>query len=427
MPSFFLALGFYGILCSSSFSAGEDTLSTNGTLSEGQTLVSQNQDFELGFFSPAPSKSRFLGIWYKKTPDVVVWVANRDNPIKDSLGVVLKVARNQASVISRDGSIVWYSNSSTVASNPVLKLLDTGNLVLTDTDREPYSYIWQSFDYLIDTRLPGMLMVHSPDPRADKYLTSWKSLRNPARGDFNYEIENKGLAQMMITRKNVKIYRSGMWNGIYVNVPTFYNTVYKGHMVIRNNVTTFTDPYNSSILTRLVLGESGKLYRYTMNREKEKWNLVYTIPKDPCDDYLKCGPNGICRIERVPICGCLDGFTPKFQKNWDFQDWSDGCNRVKPLSCMNGDGFLEVKGVKYPDMVRFWLNKTMSISECRDECSRNCNCTSFAQPYINNGGRGCLIWFGDLIDTRVLPGADKNQNIYIRLAISELGKTTLPR
>ncbi|XP_057796400.1 G-type lectin S-receptor-like serine/threonine-protein kinase At4g27290 isoform X1 [Salvia miltiorrhiza] len=425
MPNFLLAIAFCGFVFSS---AGDDTLPANGTLSNGQTLISRNRDFELGFFSPGSSKNRFLGIWYTKKPDVVVWVANRNDPVIDSRGVMminLQVTRNGALVISRDGSIQWSSNSSRVAArNPSLRLLDTGNLVLADTAVEADSlegnYIWQSFDYPSDTRLPGMYMVQSLDAGQDKYLTSWRSSDDPSPGDFTYRIENKGLPQMVIMRGGVKIYRSGMWNGVYINVPTFYNNVFKGQMVIDEGGTTYVDPYNGSILTRLVLDQSGSIRRYTMNDGRDDWNLVYTIPKDPCDDYAKCGPNGMCRIESVPICGCLDGFEPKFRTNWDFQDWSDGCTRIRPLSCRSGDGFLELKGVKYPDMLRFWLNTSMNIGECRDTCLRKCNCTAYAQPYINNGGHGCLMWFGDLIDTRVLPGADTNQNIYIRLPVSEL-------
>ncbi|KAG6420466.1 hypothetical protein SASPL_116995 [Salvia splendens] len=416
MCNFLLAIAFCGLVC---FSAGEDALPANGTLSDGQTLISRNHDFELGFFTPGSSKNRFVGIWYKRKPEVVVWVANWNNPIIYSQGVVLRIARYGALVICRDGSILWSSNSSRVApSNLILQLLDTGNLVLA-VDTTEDNYIWQSFDHPRDTRLPGMFMVHSP-AEEDKYLTSWTSSDDPSPGDFTYRIENKGLPQMVIRRGNVKIYRSGMWNGVYINVPTFYNTIFKGKIFTDKGRTMYIDPYNSSILTRLVIDQTGLIRRYTMDERKDKWNLVYTIPKDPCDDYTKCGPNGMCIIEGVPICRCLDGFKPKFQTEWDFQDWSDGCTRIRALSCMNGDGFLELKGVKYPDILRFYLNTSMSIGECRDVCLRKCNCTAYAQPYIDNGGRGCLMWFGDLIDIRVLPGADKNQNIYIRLPVSEL-------
>ncbi|KAK6142579.1 hypothetical protein DH2020_022927 [Rehmannia glutinosa] len=400
------------------FSVGTDTLSANQTIADGQTLISQNQNFELGFFYPGTSGNRFLGIWYKDTPDVVVWVANRNDPIKDSDEVFLKVAENGSLVIIRDETIIWSSNSTGVTSNPILQLLNTGNLVLVDKTSD---FLWQSFDYPGDTRLPGMRMVYNSNPGLEKHLTSWKSNENPSSGSFIYRIENQGLPEMVILRGGVKIYRSGTWNGVYINVPTFYNLVYKPGLVFDkdNKLISFYDSYNNSILTRLTIDQSA-CYIVTMNERKDGWNLVYTIPKDPCDDYGKCGPNGICRVDKVPICECMEGFAPKFKPDWDFQDWSGGCTRITPLSCPNGDGFLEVTGVKYPAMLGFWLNTSMSFSECRDECLRKCNCTAYAQPYINNGGSGCLMWFGDLIDTRVLPGADMNQNIYIRLPVSEL-------
>ncbi|KAK6120650.1 hypothetical protein DH2020_045600 [Rehmannia glutinosa] len=408
------------------FSVGTDTLSANQTIADGQTLISQNQNFELGFFYPGTSGNRFLGIWYKDTPDVVVWVANRNDPIKDSDEVFFKVAENGSLVIIRDETIIWSSNSTGVTSNPILQLLNTGNLVLVDKTSD---FLWQSFDYPGDTRLPGMRMVYNSNPGLEKHLTSWKSNENPSSGSFIYRIENQGLPEMVILRDGVKIYRSGTWNGVYINVPTFYNLVYKPGLVFDkdNKLISFYDSYNNSILTRLTIDQSGLLHRYTMNERKDGWNLVYTIPKDPCDDYGKCGPNGICRVDKVPICECMEGFAPKFKPDWDFQDWSGGCTRITPLSCPNGDGFLEVTGVKYPAMLGFWLNTSMSFSECRDECLRKCNCTAYAQPYINNGGSGCLMWFGDLIDTRVLPGADMNQNIYIRLPVSELESPSDPK
>ncbi|KAL0301121.1 UNVERIFIED_CONTAM: G-type lectin S-receptor-like serine/threonine-protein kinase SD1-1 [Sesamum radiatum] len=67
----------------------------------------------------------------------------------------------------------------------------------------------------------------------------------------------------------------------------------------------------------------------------------------------------------------------------------------------------------------------MSLSECKAECLRNCNCTAYANPYITSGGSGCLIWFGDLIDTRDVNEADSKQNIYIRVSASEVSETEL--
>ncbi|KAL0301125.1 UNVERIFIED_CONTAM: G-type lectin S-receptor-like serine/threonine-protein kinase [Sesamum radiatum] len=115
---------------------GVDRLLPNQTIVVGQTLMSESQVFEMGFFSPGNSRNRYLGIWYVSTPDVVVWVANRDEPVPDSGEVLLAIAGNGDLVISSAGRVVWSTNSSGVAASPVLQLLDTGNLVLVDGESE---------------------------------------------------------------------------------------------------------------------------------------------------------------------------------------------------------------------------------------------------------------------------------------------------
>ncbi|KAJ0546124.1 putative non-specific serine/threonine protein kinase [Helianthus annuus] len=67
--------------------------------------------FELGFFSPGNSKNHNLGIWYKKiSTGTVVWVANRETPVTDNLGM-FKVSSNGNLVILSGGNTeVWSSN-----------------------------------------------------------------------------------------------------------------------------------------------------------------------------------------------------------------------------------------------------------------------------------------------------------------------------
>nr|XP_011461988.1 PREDICTED: G-type lectin S-receptor-like serine/threonine-protein kinase RKS1 [Fragaria vesca subsp. vesca] len=58
---------------------------------DGDYLVSRERKFELGFFGPGNSSNRYVGIWYSETrlsQKIVVWVANRNNPINDSSGVL---------------------------------------------------------------------------------------------------------------------------------------------------------------------------------------------------------------------------------------------------------------------------------------------------------------------------------------------------
>ncbi|XP_011097958.1 G-type lectin S-receptor-like serine/threonine-protein kinase At4g27290 isoform X2 [Sesamum indicum] len=412
------------------FSIGADTLRPNQTIVNGQTLISQSQIFEVGFFSPGASANSFLGIWYRNTPDVVCWVANRNNPITDPEGVFLAIARNGALVISGAGRVIWSANSSgRVASNPILQLLDTGNLVVVDEAGEsssPKSYIWQSFDYPSDTRLPGMDMVDNTDTGQEKYLTSWRNSDDPSPGNFSYRIENQGLAEMVIFQGTTKIYRTGQWNGLgFMGTPPYQSPAFKSNFEFKNDVlVSMSEIYNYSMVARLRIEPSGILQRYSMNEKKDKWNLVFTLPQDLCDNYGRCGPYGICNTDKTPICECLKGFAPKAQQEWD---WSSGCARIRPLDCGDGDGFVGLSGVKFPDMLKFWLNTSMTIDECRAECLKNCNCTAYANPYRTGGRSGCLIWFGDLIDIREVPGADNKQILYIRLPVSELESTNLEK
>jgi hypothetical protein len=114
----------------------------------------------------------------------------------------------------------------------------------------------------------------------------------------------------------------------------------------------------------------------------------------------------------------LNGFVPKSPRDWDATDWANGCVRRTPLNC-SGDGFRKLSGVKMPETKSSWFSKTMNLEECRNTCLEKCNCTAYSNLDIRNEGSGCLLWFGDLVDIRVLD--DNEQEIYIRMAESELG------
>jgi hypothetical protein len=138
----------------------QDTITPSESIRDGYTLVSAGRSFQLGFFSPGNSKSRYVGIWYTTSSETVVWVANRDAPLKDHSGV-LKVTGDGILMLllnSTNSTAVWSSNTSrTTEINPVAQLLDTGNLVVKDrNDDDPEKFLWQSFDYPCDTLLPKM-------------------------------------------------------------------------------------------------------------------------------------------------------------------------------------------------------------------------------------------------------------------------------
>ncbi|KAJ0441139.1 putative non-specific serine/threonine protein kinase [Helianthus annuus] len=61
-----LLLFFFHTLFTSTCIAS-DSISINKTIRDGETIVSAEESFELGFFSLSnTSQNRYLGIWYKK-------------------------------------------------------------------------------------------------------------------------------------------------------------------------------------------------------------------------------------------------------------------------------------------------------------------------------------------------------------------------
>ncbi|KAL9156046.1 hypothetical protein ABFS82_09G046800 [Erythranthe guttata] len=363
----------------------------------------------------------------KSTPDIVVWVANRNTPITEPQGVVLTVVGNQTLVIRRGEIVIWSSEDSSSAAStpPALQLLDTGNLVIIDMASG--IWIWQSFDYPTDTWLPGMKMVNDVLAGLDKYLTSWRNRDDPSPGDFAFRIENEGLCDMVLLHRGTKKkFRTGKWNGInFDGLLPFPNSLGLPIMAFKEDRLISVLAYaGCSINYRLTLESSGVIKRHTLNARTDKWDSIRVNPRDSCDEYGTCSPNAICKFEKPVICECFKGFAPKFQKDWDNQDWSGGCTRIRELNCEGGDGFLEVERAKYPHMLDYWLNSSMSLSECRARCLLNCNCTAYANPIITNEGYGCLMWFGDLVDIRENLAADIRQIVYIRLPASEIEAST---
>ncbi|RVW37249.1 Receptor-like serine/threonine-protein kinase SD1-8 [Vitis vinifera] len=114
----------------------------------------------------------------------------------------------------------------------------------------------------------------------------------------------------------------------------------------------------------------------------------------------------------------MKGFRPKFQSNWDMEDWSNGCVRSTPLDCQKGDGFVKYSGVKLPDTRSSWFNESMNLKECASLCLSNCSCHCLCKFRYQRGGSGCLLWFGDLIDIRDF--TENGQEFYVRMAAADL-------
>ncbi|OMP11985.1 hypothetical protein COLO4_03550 [Corchorus olitorius] len=165
------------------FVTAVDTITPSKSIKDPEFIVSQGGVFRLGFFNFANSTNRYVGIWYNQIPvQTVIWVANRNKPLKDSSGI-LKISETGNLVVSNgQEEILWSSNvTNLVGSNTSALLLDSGNLVLKNED-ENRTTIWESFQHPSNGYLPDMKLSTNLRTGQKVKLSSWKSPSDPSEG-----------------------------------------------------------------------------------------------------------------------------------------------------------------------------------------------------------------------------------------------------
>ncbi|KAJ8478178.1 hypothetical protein OPV22_021905 [Ensete ventricosum] len=417
-------------LSSSSIATGGDVLTPHRPiLDDGTTLTSAGGAFELGFFSPVGSDTRYIGIWFHKVSlQTVIWVANRQRPVAGRTGS-LSLAANGTLFVTDNSTVVW-SSSSPALANPVAQLLDDGNLVVMESgssSKDPNSFAWQGFDFPTDTLLPGMKLGWNLTSGLNRNLTSWASLSDPAIGNYTMSVDVDGDAQGFLWSRDTKEWRAGPWNGIqFSGIPDMKTySQFSFEFIIRPDEVFYSFfAHDASIISRLTVLPSGILQRLVWIEHSKLWSVFWFAPRDQCDYVSPCGPNGVCDSNNSPICDCLHGFRPKNPTNWDLRDGSDGCVRETALDCRNGtDGFNQLSSAKLPDTSRAVVNRSLNLQQCRDACLRNCSCTGYAAASVNSSGiwNGCIMWTTGLTDLRVYVSG--GQDLYVRVAAADLDQS----
>ncbi|KAL7615364.1 hypothetical protein Lser_V15G08607 [Lactuca serriola] len=399
-------------------SSAIDTMFQNQSLKDGETLVSEAEVFELGFFGLGNSRYRHLGIWYKQISELtIVWVANREVPFVDPTGVLKISDKGTLELLSVSNTSVWSSQSSKPGTNmnPVAQLLDSGNFVIRDDVSG--DIIWQSFDHPGDTWLPGMKIGVDLVTGRKRNLTSWKSSDDPSSGSYTVWMDISGYPQLYTMKDESSFQqRVGFWNGqgftgmlgVGPNSLYAFDFVFT-HEEIYSKYTGF----NSSILTRMILHQQGSFTQLVWMPRMQAWDVYMIVARDICDRYDLCGPYGSCNINRSPACACLQGFEPKLPEEWSAAKWSNGCKHN--ITTTDKNGFIKFTNLKLPDSRDSWFNSTMSLEECGILCSRNVSCTAYANIDVREGGSGCLQWSTELLDIREASETDSSgQNIYIK-------------
>ncbi|XP_076893580.1 G-type lectin S-receptor-like serine/threonine-protein kinase At4g27290 [Bidens hawaiensis] len=410
-------------------SRSSDTIGVHQNISDGQTIVSGNAKFELGFFSPGRSKNRYLGIWFKKTsPPTIAWVANREAPLIDASGVVKLDNQGNLTLVNGSGKVIWSSYSSATDSNINLfaHLMDTGNLVIKNGNiTNNTNFIWQSFDYPGDTGLIGMRLGKNFVTGKETYLTSWRGADDPSPGDYTLRfLMVKGkYQQLYIRNKSAIVTRVGPYSGIsfsgWPELPIVANEPsYVSYMTVTQNEMYCTIEAHNDIATvsaRMILTPGGKLQFWLQKFPNQEWMPTpFDFPVDSCDNYGVCGSYGICNTSTSPNCGCMIGFERKTSDETGPDNDKSVCRQSIALDCRPEEAFLRFSSMKLPDTGNAVYNSNMSLLDCAAACKNNCSCTAYA----NTNAVGCLLWFGGLNDVRVYP--ENGRDLYVRRSASEL-------
>ncbi|MED6167529.1 hypothetical protein PIB30_003501 [Stylosanthes scabra] len=410
--------------CMVAFTA-RDTIHSMQSISDGDTIVSADETFALGFFSPGTSKNRYLGIWFNKDPaKTVAWVANREKPLTHSSGVLMLNDTGILLLLDHNNSLIWSSNTTRSLLNPIAKLSNSGNLVVQESSNSVATkedFVWQSFDYPCDTLLPGQKLGRNLKTGQNRFLTSWNSSDDPFPGSYTLEFNVNGYPQLVLKEGTSIRFRAGSWNGDqFSGTPQLKGNSGFRYIFVSNEEEIYFmyELINSSIPHRVFLTPEGINERSEWNTDTMSWTNLAKLPADDCDYYETCGAYSSCNINNYPMCSCLEGFVQDNDNKKKQQGLSDGCVRRTSLDCY-GDGFLKYSGLKFPDTERSWFSRNMSIEDCKMLCLKNCSCMAYAALDISEGGSGCLMWFGDLNDIKDL-SPDSLQDIYIRMAATEL-------
>ena len=417
-------------LCSSHvFCSARDILKHGEWITDNDsTLVSPGGKFELGFFTPMESSNseRFVGIRYHKWDKAVVWVANRNQPILNGSTGKFGIAEDGNLMVldtSSDGRESYWSTglAKSSSANRTVKLLDSGNPVLSEEDQSAMS-LWESFKNPTDTFLPGMKMDENIE------LVSWTDPGDPRKGNFTFKLDESGEGIYTIT--NIRGYWKSRTPGKFLSSDKMPDPIANFLSNFSRNATYEFPKSQAKIVpsqnysnARLVMDYSGEL-KYQIWDTTKGDSTEWMAPEDQCSIYNACEKSGSCNKGNWFKCKCLPGSKPTDTDNWFSQQFVDGCIRNSRCD-NNGSAFLSlnVTQVRNPDN----NSPVNDVKECKIKCVENCQCQAYSYVAVNSTVRRdtsastslCWIWIDDLNDLQ--EGYENSQKIFVRVPKSDRG------
>ncbi|PON62127.1 Serine/threonine protein kinase [Trema orientale] len=361
-----------------------DTLTAGEVMRDWQFLESPNKFFRLLFFVPVYSSHHYLGIQSMYSFETkIVWVANRENPLKDTSGY-LNITKEGILMIndSNGTSIIINSEKPVTSSNTSVTLLDSGNLVLRAGQR----VLWQSFDHPSDTILQGMKFglfdLKRKQPR-NLFLTSWLSPGVPASGAFTLGVDPNNTKELVVWRRGLPYWRSGSWNGQNFSYFPHYYGNFKFSYISNENESYFTYTLTKDNFSWIEMNSTGTISIFLLGFE-----------------FSELGPVLLC-----------DGKSEYI---------SEGCVKQKPSKCSSGDEFPATIGT-----MEDWTysnNFSLGLDDCKEICRKNCNCTAYGSA--SSDGSGCRFSYGKRIEDS---SGTFSETFYIRNSTAQNGSRVTPK
>ncbi|KAH0885707.1 hypothetical protein HID58_061803 [Brassica napus] len=190
----------------------------------------------------------------------------------------------------------------------------------------------------------------------------------------------------------------------------------------------WTNRTSTNLMKSLVTGElldSGNFVLRYFNNDLSTGCLwqSFDFPTDALVSNMKLGFDAKSNINRVleswrssddPSSGEITYGVERHELVQSVIRKKGGCMRKTKLNC-SGDGFEKLRKMKLPDITKSIVDMTIGLKECKEKCNRNCNCTAFANPDMQNS---CVIWVGEIIDLRKSMIA--GQDLFVRLAATDI-------
>ncbi|KAL9366199.1 hypothetical protein Peur_037398 [Populus x canadensis] len=349
------------------FSLAADTLYQGGdALNSSSRLVSKNRLFTLGFVRLGSTEynASYLGIWYQNDTSHPIWIANRDKPIADDSGVLeIDGDSGTMTVAYSGGNLVDFYSTQSPTTKLTATLEDSGNFVLKDANSRSDQILWQSFDDPTDTFMPGMKLGINHKTGKVRSLTSWMSDSVPASGAFTFEWEPK--RQELVIKRRTEIY----WTS--------------GPLRSNGSFETFRPNPGLDYTFLIVSNIDEDYFMFTVARNKltppetgfSKWLLQFGGGLEEQSNEQISGGN-LCNGNNIEM-GCV---------KWDSEPTCRSRDRYELRAC---DFLVEGGHAVYDN------NASLSISDCREICWKDCTCAGINIRGSNANNTGCTFWYGN--------------------------------